>query len=69
MEIAYKPHVIRPEHGEQPFDARPYQKAIGSILYAALSTHPDITYATSVLGRYATQPSTLHLEAVKHLLG
>jgi len=49
-------------------DARTYQKAIGSILYAALGTRPVITYATSVLGRYATHPSTLHWEAVKHLL-
>jgi hypothetical protein len=55
MEIGYKPHVIQPELGEQPFDARTYQKAIGSILYAALGTRPDITYATSVLGRYAAQ--------------
>ena len=68
MEIGYKPHVIQPEIGEQPFDSRTYQKAIGSILYAALGTRPDITYATSVLGRYAAQPSTLHWEAVKHLL-
>jgi len=66
MEIGYKPQAIQAE--EQPFDARTYQKAIGSILYAALGTRPDITYATSVLGRYAAQPSTLHWEAVKHLL-
>jgi len=68
MEIGYNPHVIQPELGEQPFDGRTYQKAIGSILYAALGTRPDITYATSVLGRYAAQPSTLHWEAMKHLL-
>jgi len=60
MDIGYKPHVIQPELGEQPFDSGTYQKAIGSILYAALGTRPDITYATSVLGRYAAQPSTLH---------
>jgi len=68
MEIGYKPHVIQPELGEQPFDARKFQKAIGSVLYAALGTLPDITYETSVLGRYAAQPSTLHGETVKHLL-
>jgi hypothetical protein len=51
MEIRYKPHAIQAE--EQPFDGRTYQKAIGSILYAALGTRPDVTYATSVLGRYA----------------
>jgi len=38
MEIGYKPPAIHPELGEQPFDSRTYQKAIGSILYAALGT-------------------------------
>jgi len=65
MEIGYKPHPIQAE--VQPFDSRTYPKAIGSILHAALGTCPDITYATAFLGRYATQPSTLHWEAVKHL--
>jgi len=66
MEIRYKPHAIQAE--EQRFDARTYRKAIGSIVYAALGTRPDITYSTSVIGRYAAQPSTLHWEAMKHLL-
>jgi len=66
MEISYKPHSIQAK--EHPVNSRTYWKAIGSILYAALGTRPDITYATSVLGRYAAQPSTLHWEAVKHLL-
>jgi hypothetical protein len=68
MKLSYKPHAIQPDLGEQPCDRGTYQKAIGSILYAALSTRPDITYPTSVFGRYAAQPSTLHWEAVKHLL-
>ena len=68
MDVGYKPHAIQPELGEQTFDARTYQKDIGSILYATLGTRPDITYATSVLGRYAAHPATLHWEAVKHLL-
>jgi hypothetical protein len=67
MHIGYQPYAIRPD--EQPFDCRMYQNAIGSILYAAFGTRSDITYATSVLDRYATQPLTLHWEAVKHLLG
>jgi len=66
MEIGYKPHAIQAE--EQPFNSRTYQKDIGSILYATLSTRPDITYAISILGRYTAQPSTLHWAAMKHLL-
>ena len=52
MEVAYKLHAIAPDLGDQPLDARTYWKAIGSILYAALGTCPDITYATSVLRCY-----------------
>jgi len=66
LEVGHKPHAIQAD--EQPFDTGMYQKAVGSILYAALGTRPDITYAISVLGRYAAQPSTLHWEAIKHLL-
>jgi hypothetical protein len=66
MEIGYEPYAIHAE--EHPFDFRTYQTAIGSILYAALGTRPDITYATAVLDRYAAQPSPLHWESVKHIL-
>ena len=68
MEISYKRHTIQLEPGEHPFNSRMYQKAIHSILYATLSTRPDITYAPAALGKYAAQPSTLHWEAMKHLL-
>jgi len=69
METGYKPHAIRVEDGEKPYlDISNYQKAIGSVLYAALGTRPDITYAITVLGRYAAKPSVFHWVAVKHLL-
>jgi hypothetical protein len=66
MEIRYKPHAIQAD--EEPFESGMYQKAIGSILYAALSTEPNITYAVTALSRYAAQPSTLHSKVIKHLL-
>jgi hypothetical protein len=66
MEIRYKPHAI--QANEEPFKSGMYRKAIGSILYAALGTRPDITYAVTALGRYVVQPSKLHWEAIKHLL-
>jgi len=69
MEASYKPHALREEDGEKPYpDVSSYQKAMGSLLYAALGTRPDITYATTALGRYAAKPSVSHWEAVKHLL-
>jgi hypothetical protein len=66
LEVRHKPHAIQAD--EQPFDTAMYQKAVGSIVYTAIGTKPDITYAISVLGRYAAQPSTLHCEVIHHML-
>jgi len=66
LEVGHKPHAIHVD--EQPFDTGMYQKAVGSIVYTALGTQPDITYAISVLGQYTAQPSSPHREAIKHLL-
>jgi len=61
MEVGYKPRAIQPGLGEQPLDGRTYQKAIGSILYAALDTRPDITNATveALTDREGKQASTI----------
>jgi phosphopantetheinyl transferase (holo-ACP synthase) len=48
-------------------DTKWYQQAIGSLLYAALLTRPDIAYATSMLGRYASNPGPEHIKAVKRV--
>jgi len=47
LEMGQIPHANHAD--EQTFDTGMYQKAMGSILYAAFSTRPDITYAISVL--------------------
>jgi hypothetical protein len=49
-------------------DITEYQQAVGSILYAALGSRPDIAYAAGVLGRYNSAPTDQHWAAVKHLL-
>ena len=53
---------------EPEFDKAIYCQAVGSIMYAALSTRPDLTHAISLLGRYACDPSIHHWNAVKRLL-
>jgi hypothetical protein len=45
-----------------------YGSAVGSLLYAALSTRPDISHAVSVLARYVGDPLPQHWKAVKHVL-
>ena len=48
-------------------DIKWYQQAIGSLLYAALLTRPDIAYATNTLGRYASNPGPEHIKAIKRV--
>jgi transposase InsO family protein len=46
----------------------PYLSVLGSVMYAMLGTRPDIAYAVSTLSRYASNPGTKHVRALKHLL-
>ena len=45
----------------------PYAHAVGSLMYLAISTRPDIAYAVGVLSRFAANPGQAHWIAVKHL--
>jgi hypothetical protein len=38
----------------------PYCEAIGSLMYAAVTTHPDISYATSALSQFLENPGDSH---------
>jgi hypothetical protein len=46
----------------------PYQTLIGSLLYASVSTRPDITMAVSHLNRYMSDPSQSDWEQAKRVL-
>lgn len=49
-------------------DNIPYAEAIGSLLYCAMATRPDIAYALSVLSKYTSQPRAQHWQGVKRAL-
>ena len=46
----------------------PYASAIGSILYAMISTRPDVSYALSMTSRHQSDPGESHWTAVKNIL-
>jgi hypothetical protein len=46
----------------------PYQSLIGTLLYASVSTRPDITMAVSHLSRYMSNPSQSQWEQAKRVL-
>ena len=48
--------------------AKSYPSLIGSLLWLALQTRPEISQAVSQLSRFVSNPSPAHLTAAKHLL-
>jgi hypothetical protein len=45
----------------------PYREAVGSLMYAAMGTRPDIAFATSTVAQYCENPGWKHWEAVKRI--
>jgi hypothetical protein len=51
-----------------PSDINKYQRKIGSLLFAAVTTRPDIAFATSRLARFLSNPSSKHQKAADRVL-
>ena len=45
----------------------PYREAVGSLMYAAMGTRPDIAFATSTVAQFCDNPGWVHWEAVKRI--
>ncbi|GAA5971756.1 hypothetical protein JCM3765_005605 [Sporobolomyces pararoseus] len=56
------------DYTASPEDRRHYLQAVGSLMYAMLSTRPNIAHAVGVLGRHSANPGPLHWAAVVHVL-
>jgi len=46
----------------------PYKEIIGSLMYAATATQPDITFVVLALTQFSHRPSKPHWEATKHVI-
>ena len=46
----------------------PYASAIGSIMYAMISTHPDVSDALSVTSRHQSDLVESHWKTMKNIL-
>ncbi len=68
------PTPVPPKHtfvkNQNPGEAKdkPYRSLIGSLLYAALGTRPDIAQAVSVLAQFNENPSQEHWTGAKRIL-
>ena len=45
----------------------PYQEVIGSLMYAAIATHPDIAFAVLYLSQFLKNPGCAHWDATKQI--
>ena len=48
--------------------AYPYAQLVGSLMYLAIATRPDISYAVGLLGRFSSNLGLAHWKAAKHVL-
>lgn len=46
----------------------PYREAIGSLMYLAVATRPDISFAVNYASRFMEKPAEVHVNAVKRIL-
>jgi hypothetical protein len=51
-----------------PDTRRNYQAVIGSLMYAAISTRPNISFTVQSLSQFLTNPGPEHITAAKHVL-
>jgi hypothetical protein len=52
-----------------PVDASAFRFVLGSLMYLACGTRPDLSYAVNMLARFSQQPSSEHWSALDHLIG
>jgi hypothetical protein len=59
-------HMTARTEDEEAADGTHYRSIVGSLLYAATSTRPDISYAVKELSRFLMNPSAAHMHQAKH---
>jgi hypothetical protein len=53
----------------EPVDQTNYRSIIGSLMYLACGTRPDLSFAVNLLARYCNNPSESHWLALDYLIG
>ena len=71
-DVHYTPDQCPSENSPEAEEMWPlretYMSVVGALLWLAACTRPDITYATSVLARFVSNPARLHYSAMQRVL-
>jgi hypothetical protein len=60
--------LVKDDGQSKPVESVLYQSMVGSLLYAATGTRPDIAYAVGVVSKFNGCPTEAHMTAVKRIL-
>ena len=60
--------LVKATDSDECIGQQKYQSAVGSLLYLAMATRPDITFAVSNVAKFASHPTKEHWTAVKRIL-
>jgi hypothetical protein len=67
LDVYSKDEEVEPEGEADPKITHGYAQLIGSLMYLALGTRPDIAYAVNWLAQFTSDPKPLHWTAVKRV--
>jgi hypothetical protein len=60
--------LIKPTNCQSLLTEVPYREAVGSLLYLALMTRPDISFAVGLVSRYSEKHDQTHWNAVRRII-
>ena len=60
--------MVKDDRVSKPVHPAHYQSMVGSLLYAAITTRPDIAHAVGVVLKFNSCPTEAHLTGVKWIL-
>ena len=56
-----------PQEEKDFMQSVPYLSAVGSLMYLAIGTRPDIAYAVGLLSRFNSCPGKIHWNAIQRV--
>lgn len=61
-------NLMKATEEEEAVNQRLYQSLVGSLMYLAMCTRPDIAYAVGKLAGFSSKPNQAHWVAAKQVL-